>query len=501
MARAKPTRIVESDEDDSDSGQLSSAPAKRKAGSEDANPAAKRARTASAKQKQLDKENLDTLQSDVQRAEKALQKKKKAAAAAQAAATAEAAAAFAEAAAREAEYESEDPMEDDEDSNIRIPNRIMALPVIAPPADKPVTLKSIKRATVQRPRTTRFMALPELTREQRVQNARSDDDDDERSGSRSNSPPPRTSSPPLRTSSPPPRTSSPPPIDTDISNEANTRGRHNQGKGKVAAFCEGFVAVAGPKPKASDYAPTEKAQAQWAKESFKAACRAARERFQFTDRIGNIIRQRGPSSRGKIIEKTRSLFASEYKMTRSTSAVQVTANKAESERLLVKAAFHYKDTKKRAGYAENPIIKAVRQLTVFKDTDAVGVIFASAFNPIPFSLIALEMTAIEVCVKEWQTGQFVQSKFTEKAVGTLYSTHLIDVEKWSTVSPTVVENLRRHWYTKLTGTLVNATTTTTGPSNIDDEQEAALRAELEGRTGDTDSEPEAEEEGGGVEST
>ncbi|KAJ7051458.1 hypothetical protein C8F01DRAFT_640444 [Mycena amicta] len=323
MARAKPTRIVESDEDDSDSGQLSSAPAKRKAGSEDANPAAKRARTASAKQKQLDKENLDTLQSDVQRAEKALQKKKKAAAAAQAAATAEAAAAFAEAAAREAEYESEDPMEDDEDSNIRIPHRIMALPVIAPPADKPVTLKSIKRATVQRPRTTRFMALPELTREQRVQNARSDDDDDEGSGSRSNSPPPRTSSPPLRTSSPPPCTSSPPPIDTDISNEANTRGRHNQGKGKVAAFCEGFVAVAGPKPKASDYAPTEKAvilracqeytmrlltinpfpatiqQAQWAKESFKAACRAARERFQFTDRIGNIIRQRGSVESGE----------------------------------------------------------------------------------------------------------------------------------------------------------------------------------------------------------
>ncbi|KAJ7062669.1 hypothetical protein C8F01DRAFT_1281594 [Mycena amicta] len=542
--RPKPQRVVDSeDEADLDDPLPSTASPKRKAALEDDSPPEKRRRTASTKQQQIsellllsssvtaltpiDKENLEDLQTDVCRAEKALKQKKKAVAA-QAVADAKAASALAAAAAYEAEYESEDPMDDIEDDNtIHVPSRIMALPVIPPPVDKPTQLKRIKRTVVPQPRTKRFIALPELTPEQRAQASDSDDGGDigrsDYPPPRTSSPPPRTSSPPPRTrspsprtSSPPPRTSSPPPTSSNTPGLAGAApGRRERDKGKVPAFCDGFVA--GAKPKASDYAPTEKAvilracyeyimrlftinpfptsiqQAQWAVESFKAACRATRERFQFTDRIGKILCQRGSSSRGTIIEKTRSLFATAFGMTCSTSATQIAANKAESERLLIKAAFYYKDTKTRTGYAENPIVKALRQLTIFKDSEAVGIIFASAFNPIPFSLMALEMTAIEVCIKEWQTGLFVQSKFTEKSVSALYTTHLVDVEKWSLLNPTVVENLRRRWYTKLTGTLVIATTAVAGPSNIDDAQEAALRAELEARTGDTDSEAEAEE--------
>ncbi|KAK6974641.1 hypothetical protein R3P38DRAFT_3239041 [Favolaschia claudopus] len=105
----------------------------------------------------------------------------------------------------------------------------------------------------------------------------------------------------------------------------------------------------------------------------------------------------------------------------------------------------------------------------------------------------MELTALEFCVKQWSTGSFIASKFTEKAVVDSYEKYVKDVEKWSAMKPSVVENIRKKWYRRASETLTSEVIND-NESSINDAQEEALRAELEGRTGDTDSEDEGGDE-------
>ncbi|KAJ7148307.1 hypothetical protein C8R46DRAFT_1044855 [Mycena filopes] len=74
------------------------------------------------------------------------------------------------------------------------------------------------------------------------------------------------------------------------------------------------------------------------------------------------------------------------------------------------------------------------------------------------------------CCDEWSTGSIVQTKFTEKLMATTYPAHLVDIEKWSALSPTVVENIRlpgpsalRHCMITLGPPVCEAQTVPTGP--------------------------------------
>ncbi|KAJ7193748.1 hypothetical protein GGX14DRAFT_322821, partial [Mycena pura] len=276
-----------------------------------------------------------------------------------------------------------------------------------------------------------------------------------------------------------------------------------------APFCDGFVL--GSKPKASDYVPVVRAillractdysgriitinalpsvglQGEWAKQTFRAACRAADERYILSPRMAKIIVARGSQVRGKLVEIVRTLFAPNYEFARSTNVKTIAANKEKAELLLHKSAAHYKDPTTRAGYAENKIIGEVRQLVFFKERTSVGIIFSSYFDPIPFPLIALEITTLEFCAKEWQTGTFSAAKFTEKSIAEAYAGHLADTEKWSKLNEAVVDKLRRKWYVRASRPVTKITSTDKA-GNMDEEQQNALRDELAGRTGDTDSE-------------
>jgi len=278
---------------------------------------------------------------------------------------------------------------------------------------------------------------------------------------------------------------------------------------------EGFTSVPGVKPKASDYTPIPhalilracsdysahivaihafppvKLQVQWAKECFRSAGRASGERYIFTDRIGKIITARGSQIRGKIIEAYRALFAAHYGFQRSTTKKIILANMAKAAKLLKKAAFHYKDTAARKDYGENKIILAVRQLTVFRHRDSVGVLFSSHFDPISIPHVVLDISALEFCVNEWVTGTFIQAKFYEKDVVERYRVHLIDTEKWSNANQEVVKNIRRKWYRKASETLTSAPAVLV--TNMDEADEDVLRDELADRTGNTESEFEEED--------
>ncbi|KAJ7796066.1 hypothetical protein B0H14DRAFT_3495245 [Mycena olivaceomarginata] len=209
---------------------------------------------------------------------------------------------------------------------------------------------------------------------------------------------------------------------------------------------------------------------------------------------------RGSQIRGKTIEAFRSLFASHYGFERSASV-------------------HYKDTTKCSGYAENKIISSVRQLTIFRQRDSVGAVLPSYFNPIPLALIALEITALEFSDESLDhvpaqsihrnsdlviTTPSNAPSFQFKPLITPLSavhpsssrtqptTRVADAERWNDYNTTVVENLRRTWYRRASQTLTSPIRLTAS-TNIDQEQEDALRDELAGRTVETDSEIEHDE--------
>ncbi|KAJ7656062.1 hypothetical protein DFH06DRAFT_1328890 [Mycena polygramma] len=258
-------------------------------------------------------------------------------------------------------------------------------------------------------------------------------------------------------------------------------------------FAEGYVTVKGAKPKAADYEPAVEAlliramaeyamlivtlnafpdiglQIIWAKTCFRHACRAANLYYSITERMIKLISKRGSHVRSKIVLACRTLFPPHYKFNRTSSKAATKANQARSERLATGASYHYKDIDAGTGYGGNTILLDLRQAVLFADKKSLGVIFASHFELYPYPTLALEFS-----IKEWATP---------------YRTHLADIHRWAELNTEVVDKLRRKWYTRATRSL-GPGAASQAPTHITQSREDALRAELDGRTGETDSEEE-----------
>ncbi|KAJ7623112.1 hypothetical protein DFH06DRAFT_1340423 [Mycena polygramma] len=456
------------------------------------------ARKPSAKVATNNKENYDAAQERVRVAEKALLKLKK------------------KAGAMDLPdvdngdgFESEE-LDDVDPSGTGFPSSITPLGwlPVAPVRTKPpiVVRKTKKAASTDTPKmsSTAFKHLPELARDQRDQHNRSappspgtgandldfDSDDanpmytpsDPPSPSQLHSPRGRAEAAGAGDKRQRPGSSSPPPP---------AKCSKHKVKVKELQFCEGFVLVQGVKPKSADYAPEEEAlllrsafppaplQYQWAKECFSNSCRSASVRYGITDRITDrmvkVITLRGSQIRGKMVDSYRLLFETHYKFTkRANSKAVIAANKLKASALLHKSSFHYKDPENRIGYAGNSIIATARTQIIFKDRQVLAAVFSSYFNPTSGTCLALDFSLLQHLAQEWSTG--------------IHSY----VEKWIKLNPTVTENLRRKWYKRASQ---HYALDPVEESHIDGDDENFLRSELEGKTGDTDSEEELEVEG------
>ncbi|KAJ7754201.1 hypothetical protein DFH07DRAFT_959899 [Mycena maculata] len=160
--------------------------------------------------------------------------------------------------------------------------------------------------------------------------------------------------------------------------------------------------------------------------------------------LSDQITSRGSHIRSQLVTEMRTLFAPHFNFKNSATSAAIQSNIALSKKILKKASFGYK-------------------------------IAGSALSAPVIDSIA-----------EWSTGQFVPAQFTEKDLSVTYTKHLKDIEKWAGLNPAVVQNMRHKWYTRASNTLGLATVSN-GDTNIGIEQEAALREELDGRTGATDS--------------
>ncbi|KAJ7874156.1 hypothetical protein B0H14DRAFT_3555534 [Mycena olivaceomarginata] len=187
---------------------------------------------------------------------------------------------------------------------------------------------------------------------------------------------------------------------------------------------------------------------------------------------------RGSQIRGKTIEAFSSLFASHYGFERSVFAKTIAANKVKAENLLFKASVHYKvltrlnhdpvltdglrDTTKRSGYAENKIISGT-----------------------PWALFSLEITARNGPPGRGSMQASPRGMFMNATLSTSLTPRGGVITTQRSSKTFGAHGIGEH--PKLFPITLTAST------NIDQEQVDALRDELAGRTGETDSEIELDE--------
>lgn len=186
------------------------------------------------------------------------------------------------------------------------------------------------------------------------------------------------------------------------------------------------------------------------------------------------------------------------------------------------------DVKNQSGFAQHKIISDVLHEVWFDRKTAIGVEFSDYFKPISLTTMSSIFTGVsdffylctiysfsgklEFCIAEWSTGQFVKAVFNEKAGEDNFKAHLKDLTEWNKGNTLVIGKIRNKLfertlyvipYASVLSALTQPYSHSAGTLSLEAtsrvSNDAKLRAqqELEGRTGDTDSEEEEHSEGEG----
>ncbi|KAG6807732.1 hypothetical protein H0H92_006578 [Tricholoma furcatifolium] len=202
--------------------------------------------------------------------------------------------------------------------------------------------------------------------------------------------------------------------------------------------------------------------------------------FELTDRMLCLIKHRGTRIRSELLDDVRAEVQTIFGF-RKDRPSYARKNATIVTKLTHDKSFPYKvDPETRSGYCQNEIILSVLTATIFKDTKAVGAKYHELFNPMPVNTLALIFTM------EWKTGKIQQGVFSEKDFGSLFTAFHEDLVNWCSLNPEVTKNRRKKLFAraiKSSGVVMKDVV----PTLVGDMVERA-RQELEGHTGETDSE-------------
>ncbi|KAI8969543.1 hypothetical protein BD414DRAFT_518504 [Trametes punicea] len=149
-------------------------------------------------------------------------------------------------------------------------------------------------------------------------------------------------------------------------------------------------------------------------------------------------------------------------------------------------------TGRKEKYSEHPLVGRALEIALFPNTrTGVGFLHPQLFDPIPEQVLAFVHTAIHAHICEWSTGRHIKIEFSEAKNTTFYVGFLADLRKYGSKNPSAWLNIRKRMYSRAFaasgGATLRVQTTRVSTAAMD-----AATAELEGRTGLTDSEDEGE---------
>ncbi|KAF8800509.1 hypothetical protein BYT27DRAFT_7227440 [Phlegmacium glaucopus] len=245
----------------------------------------------------------------------------------------------------------------------------------------------------------------------------------------------------------------------------------------VAELLEGVVTSR--RPKALDYVDIVNTLLVRTMFDYEGlASKDADEFYELSDRMCNLVKKRGSRICGHVLAIVRPQIIAIYSFNRKVTPQAKTRNRTLCETLLENRAFHYK----------NKIISEIIYLAWFEDKTSQGPLLPHYFNPIPIETLAFILTVIDFCLQEWSTGTFIQAKFFKKDVLASHKAYRLEVEAWSALNPSVIENIRKKLFNRAlrSAGVVNATLTI--PSCLQETIKDRVQMELDGRTRETDSE-------------
>ncbi|EJD45950.1 hypothetical protein AURDEDRAFT_165012 [Auricularia subglabra TFB-10046 SS5] len=169
-----------------------------------------------------------------------------------------------------------------------------------------------------------------------------------------------------------------------------------------------------------------------------------------TDAMRQLIGNRFHQLHGDVKSTAQKIFAAHYGFLSSRSRATVKKNKTIAKRLLTGDGFVYKNTKERLGMFQHPCISDCINGVWFSSRDKEGPRFEKIFNAdnegIKLETIALVLTAIFNCAKEWATGIRNPIQFREATFRTDYADLLQKLRDYAKANPTLVVKLRRKLY-------------------------------------------------------
>ncbi|KAH9481129.1 hypothetical protein JR316_0005649 [Psilocybe cubensis] len=283
-------------------------------------------------------------------------------------------------------------------------------------------------------------------------------------------------------------------------------------KPMIPQLKEGVVLIPGRRLKASDYEdvaralinraahefevlvstqnslPSSELRFQWAERCWRNACLASQENYAITEGISSIasLRRRPSRIRGHALTIIRSLVVNLFGFKKGTKSSTIAHNRDLYTLLKTDAAFHYKNPHNKTGHTRGKIITETIEAIWFDGLTGPGVIYAAHFNPIPLETLALVLTVIDFCLDEWSSGTFTKAHMWAKLIFERHNAFREVLKTWEAINKDVVLAIRKKMYKHACQHAGLAPPSSMPTLTVEDI--ARVRQELDGHSGETDSE-------------
>ncbi|KAF8508174.1 hypothetical protein JB92DRAFT_3121178 [Gautieria morchelliformis] len=182
----------------------------------------------------------------------------------------------------------------------------------------------------------------------------------------------------------------------------------------------------------------------WATACWDNACEHKAVKYEMSAAHTRLIVERVSTIRGRVKDKVVERVASHYGFKTTNKDYVIQANKELAGKLLEDDGYIFESQ----AWASMSI-PSFRMLSIpngsAKKKKSYGIVFGSAFNPIPDPVIALVFTAVVYAIKQWASGFLVSgSQFSEVDYHDVYKRHLDGLEQWRHFSTRTAQALARH---------------------------------------------------------
>ncbi|KAH8998369.1 hypothetical protein EDB86DRAFT_841298 [Lactarius hatsudake] len=120
-----------------------------------------------------------------------------------------------------------------------------------------------------------------------------------------------------------------------------------------------------------------------------------------------------------------------YNFNTSLARASIIYNATRAQELLRDMDFIYPEPRTSCDPYRHPIIQRAIDTTWFRNEDDTGVVDREHFSPMPISVIAITLTVIEWCIRDWSDGTQRDSSWDDEKFQTVYDLHISSLLEWA----------------------------------------------------------------------